>query len=86
MHAAGGDWEELNREGMPTRLMANGRLVHDFMEPPEYTRSYTYDIPAEALHGAPKELVLAVEPEFPEKVTFRYSAIPIAELWLLARP
>eukprot|EP00966_Prymnesium_polylepis_P002250 51763-Prymnesium_polylepis.1 len=27
----GGDWEELNREGMPTRLLANGVVVHDYM-------------------------------------------------------
>ena len=30
----GGDWEELDRIAMPTRLVANGELVHDFIDPP----------------------------------------------------
>jgi len=80
----GGDWEELNREGMPTRLLANGVVVHDYMESPAITRSYDFALPAAALEGAPDELVLAVEAKYPDKVTFRHSTLPITELWILA--
>ena len=81
----GGDWEELHREGMPTRLLANGHLVHDFIEAPELTQSHDFDVPPAALDGAPEELVLSIEPKWPDKVTFRNTSIPIAELWVCAR-
>jgi len=88
----GGDWAELDRMGMPTRLLANGHVLHDYMEPAAHTRSYDFDLPAEALQagghdaagGAAGELVLSIEPKWPELVTFRYSTLPVAELWIFA--
>jgi hypothetical protein len=77
----GGDWEELDREAMPTRLVANGEPVHDFIDPPATTKTHHFVVPASAITSAPV-LELAFEPKFPEKVTFVYVPIPVAELWI----
>ena len=77
----GGDWEELDRIAMPTRLVANGELVHDFIDPPASTKTHRYLVPASAVASA-AVLELAFEPKVPEKVTFVYVPIPVAELWV----
>ena len=45
----GGDWEELQRSAMPTRMRANGITVHDFLDPPEVTATHEFSIPVEAI-------------------------------------
>jgi len=82
----GGDWEELGREAMPVRLCCNGVMVHDFFPVPELTETREYHIPEEGCNKALSvgTMILTFEPETPDKTTFRYVPIPIAELWILA--
>ncbi len=54
---------------MPTRLLANGATVHDWMDPLDHTASHEFEVPAAALAGGAAELVLAIEPRWPDKVT-----------------
>mmetsp|Transcript_6760 Transcript_6760/g.11022 ORF Transcript_6760/g.11022 Transcript_6760/m.11022 type:complete len:927 (+) Transcript_6760:48-2828(+) len=85
----GGDWEELNREGMPTKLSANGHLVHDFLESPASTVPREFTLPPfeQLLAGGSDELTLTVTGKEIDKCTFRYVPLPIAELSLsLHRP
>ena len=92
VYRQGGDWEELNREAMPTRLLANGCVVHDFLGPFELTQPREFALPAAALAferlAAMDEptLELAFEARFPGKVTYRCIQSPVAELWILATP
>mmetsp|Transcript_27238 Transcript_27238/g.43788 ORF Transcript_27238/g.43788 Transcript_27238/m.43788 type:complete len:915 (+) Transcript_27238:197-2941(+) len=83
----GGDWEELDRESMPTRLDANGVMLHDFVDPPKYTRMKEYVIPPKALERAIEmdRLILTFTPQVVDKTTFRYVPIPLAELWILKK-
>ncbi len=81
----GGDWEELGREAMPVRLKANGFTIHDYIPGPQITKIQEFEIPSEALVSAAQDenLILSFQPLLPDKITFRYVPIPIAELWIL---
>mmetsp|Transcript_3387 Transcript_3387/g.3784 ORF Transcript_3387/g.3784 Transcript_3387/m.3784 type:complete len:926 (-) Transcript_3387:584-3361(-) len=84
----GGDWEELNRKGMPTRMIANGCQVHSYLDPPEISRMQTYSLPYPAIRNAIESgmLILEWEPILREKVTYISVPLPIAELWILRSP
>lgn len=72
----GGDWAELERQVLPTRLWSGGSLVHDLLPPPPHTTVMRFPLPC---HQG-DELVLAWEPEEPAAVTVNNVPIPIAEL------
>eukprot|EP00658_Telonema_sp_P-2_P035916 TRINITY_DN26058_c0_g1_i1.p1 TRINITY_DN26058_c0_g1~~TRINITY_DN26058_c0_g1_i1.p1 ORF type:complete len:363 (-),score=68.47 TRINITY_DN26058_c0_g1_i1:254-1342(-) len=84
LNVHGGDWEEIDRQAMPTRLVANGVEVHPWMDPPETTRSHEFGLPASAFKGR-SELELCFQGKEVDKNTYRYVPIPVAELWILAR-
>ena len=68
----------------PARRRLGGARPHcdaDFIDPPASTKTHRYLVPASAVASA-AVLELAFEPKFPEKVTFVYVPIPVAELWV----
>lgn len=78
----GGDWEELERQAQPTRLLAGGLEVHGWLDPPDECVTLEYELPADCLeHGY---LNLVFEPQAPNEITVNNIAIPIAEVWILA--
>lgn len=79
----GGDWEELERKGMPTRLQANGHCVHDYLPAPDRTEPQDFVIPSEAWNQDTDTLNLIFEPEDVSRATIVCCPHPIAELWLI---
>mmetsp|Transcript_73766 Transcript_73766/g.196637 ORF Transcript_73766/g.196637 Transcript_73766/m.196637 type:complete len:499 (-) Transcript_73766:27-1523(-) len=79
----GGDWEELERIQLPTRMVANGVEVHGFLQPERSTRSRVFDIPPQALND--DFIVLRIEPEDPSRVSFVCVPFPVADLGLYVR-
>ena len=79
----GGDWEELDRQLLPTRLMANGVEVHGLLPPPKSTETMEFTIPEAALTTDCAELVLSFEVADPAAVMFCRTPFPVAELWLI---
>ncbi len=81
----GGDWEELGRRGMGTKLEANDVMVHDYIQSERVTQSLLFRIPDQAMRRAMKSGVLEFRwiPERPKEVTFVDTPLPIAELWIL---
>ena len=69
---------------MAVKMSANGHLLHDFIDAPNVTSTLEIAVPPAAI-GKERNLVLSWEPEFPEKVTFVDTPLPIAELWLLSQ-
>jgi hypothetical protein len=81
LNRLGGDWAELGRSAQPTRLTANGALVHDFLQPSERTRTREFSLPPMTSDF----LELTFEPKDISAVTVNHVPLPIAELWLLGR-
>ena len=80
LNRLGGDWEELGRHALPTRIRLGDHILQDWMEPPQETGAYSYQIPTE-LSKSP-QLELTLEPREPSEVTVNRVPIPLAELWL----
>jgi len=83
----GGDWEELDRQAQPTRLLANGLRLHNFIDPKPFTQFMEVEVTSQVLRRALEinTLILTWEPRVSHKTTFRYVPIPIAELWILQK-
>jgi len=81
----GGDWDELGRRAMGTKLEANGVLIHDYLKSQRVTRTMLFPVPDEAVRLALKTGTLTFRwiPEHPRNVTFVDIPLPIAEFWVL---
>jgi len=85
LNCHGGDWEELDRESMPVKLMCNGIQLHDFLGGQEFTRSFEYRLDSKSVLAAKESNLLTFTflSKFTNKATFRYVPIPVAEFWIL---
>ena len=86
LNRTGGDWQELGRRALPTRLLANDSEVHGFLNEPETTAPAEFILPAGWPRAADGYLTLIWEPERPEQVSFTAVLLPLAELWILVPP
>lgn len=76
----GGDWIDFGRTVEPTRLLANGVQIHDFLDMPDTSTTFYFQLPENILES--KELILKFEPKKVENITIRTPLLPIAEIFL----
>lgn len=80
LNLMGGDWTELGRRGLATRVSLEGEVLQDWLEPPEVTEPRVYALPSFARDR--RHFTLVLEPRDPTEVTVNRVPLPLAELWL----
>lgn len=79
LNRMGGDWAELGRKPLPTRMRIGERILQDWFSP-DQTGSHTYALHSQELSGG--HLTLTIEPEEPRLVNVNRVPVPTAEVWL----
>ena len=79
LNRMGGDWAELGRIPLPTRMRIGERILQDWFNP-DRTESHTYALHSQELSG--EHLTLTIEPEEPRLVSVNRVPVPAAEFWL----
>lgn len=79
LNRMGGDWAELGRKPVPTRMRIGERILQDWFNP-DRTGSHTYALSPQDL--SEEYLTLIIEPKEPRLVNVNRVPVPIAEVWL----
>ena len=79
LNRMGGDWAELGRKPMSTRMRIGDRILQDWFDP-DQTGSKTYALLPQDLSA--EHLTLTIEPEEPKLVNVNRVPVPVAEVWL----